>query len=60
MSTESLNLLPKSAGYGVLIGVGAFFAFFIIIATKLSDKYLGENSQSTEMFMTGKFPQQAH
>ncbi|CCH46511.1 Sodium/glucose cotransporter 1 [Wickerhamomyces ciferrii] len=49
--SESLDLLPKSAGYGVLIGVGAFFALFIIIATKLSNKYLNENSESTEMFM---------
>lgn len=55
MSSESLDLLPKAAGYGVLIGVGAFFALFIVVATKLSDRYLGENSQSTEMFMTGEF-----
>lgn len=51
MSSESLDLLQKSAGYGVLIGVGALFALFIVVATKLSSKYLGENSQSTEMFM---------
>lgn len=50
-SIESLNLLPQGAGYGVLVGVGAFFALFIVIATKLSNKYLHENSESTEMFM---------
>ncbi|CAM9024315.1 unnamed protein product [Wickerhamomyces anomalus] len=51
MATESLDLLSKSTGYGVLIGVGAAFAIFIVISTKLSNKYLSENSQSTEMFM---------
>lgn len=50
-SIESLNLLPQGAGYGVLVGVGAFFALFIVIATKLGNKYLHENSESTEMFM---------
>lgn len=55
MASETLNLLPQAAGYGVLVGVGAFFAIFIIIATKLSNKYLGEDAQSTEMFMTGGY-----
>lgn len=48
---ESLNLLSQGAGYGVLLGVGAFFALFIVVATKLASKHLGEDSQSTEMFM---------
>ncbi|CAK7897357.1 urea active transporter [[Candida] anglica] len=48
---QAVELLGKSAGYGVLVGVGALFAIGIVIATKLSNKYLNENSNSTEMFM---------
>ncbi len=44
-------ILSQGAGYGVLIGVAALFALGIIGATKAMDKYLNENSQSTEMFM---------
>ncbi|CAK7898530.1 urea active transporter [[Candida] anglica] len=53
MSTQdqAVELLGKSAGYGILVGVGALFAIAIVIATKLSNKYLNENSNSTEMFM---------
>ncbi|CAK7897362.1 urea active transporter [[Candida] anglica] len=47
---QAVQLLGKSAGYGVLVGVGALFAIGIVIATKLSNKYLNENSNSTEMF----------
>ncbi|CCH44664.1 putative urea active transporter 3 [Wickerhamomyces ciferrii] len=49
--SKASDLLPQSAGYGVLVGVGAFFALFIIIATKLAKKHLNEDAQSTEMFM---------
>ncbi len=48
---QSLDLLTQGAGYGVLIGVGAAFALFIVIATRLTSKHLGEDAQSTEMFM---------
>lgn len=44
-------LLGKAAGYGVLLGAGALFAIGIVIATKLMNKYLHQNSNSTEMFM---------
>ncbi|CUM65890.1 uncharacterized protein PRCAT00003540001 [Priceomyces carsonii] len=46
-----VQLLNQGAGYGVLVGVGGFFAIGIVIATRLMGKYLHENSQSTEMFM---------
>lgn len=48
---SAAELLTKADGYGVLLGVGAFFAIGIVIATKLSKKYLDEDAQSTEMFM---------
>lgn len=50
-STETAELLSKSVGYGILIGVGACFAIMIVFATRLLKKYLNEDSQSTEMFM---------
>ncbi|ODQ77282.1 hypothetical protein BABINDRAFT_163560 [Babjeviella inositovora NRRL Y-12698] len=48
---ETVELLGQASGYGVLVGVGALFAIGIVVATKLSSRYLAENSQSTEMFM---------
>ncbi|CAK7897352.1 urea active transporter [[Candida] anglica] len=48
---QSVHLLGKSAGYGVLVGVGALFALGIVVATRLSNKYLDEDPNSTEMFM---------
>lgn len=46
-----VELLDQASGYGILVGIGALFAIGIVIVTKLSSKYLNENSQSTEMFM---------
>lgn len=46
-----VDLLSKADGYGVLFGVGAAFAIGIVFATRLMNKYLHENSESTEMFM---------
>ncbi|CAK7903181.1 urea active transporter [[Candida] anglica] len=51
MAVEEVQLLGQGAGYGILVGVGAFFAIGIVIATKLMTKYLHENANSTEMFM---------
>ncbi|CAK7897347.1 urea active transporter [[Candida] anglica] len=48
---QTVQLLGKSAGYGVLVGVGALFALAIVVATKLMNKYLHEDPNSTEMFM---------
>ncbi|ODQ82539.1 hypothetical protein BABINDRAFT_182060 [Babjeviella inositovora NRRL Y-12698] len=48
---ETVKLLGQASGYGVLVGVGGLFALGIVVATKLSSRYLNENSQSTEMFM---------
>ncbi|CAH2351273.1 urea active transporter [[Candida] railenensis] len=50
-TTTEVHLLGQAPGYGVLVGVGAFFAISIVIATKLMSRYLHENAKSTEMFM---------
>ncbi|ABN65775.2 urea transport protein [Scheffersomyces stipitis CBS 6054] len=48
--TDTVFLLPKGAGYGVLLGVGAVFAIGMILTTKFLQKYLNENATSTETF----------
>lgn len=50
MSEESVHLLGQGAGYGVLVGVGAAFAIGMIITTKLLQRYLHEDANSTETF----------
>ncbi|EMG49948.1 Urea transporter, putative [Candida maltosa Xu316] len=50
MSEESVHLLGQGAGYGVLVGVGAAFAVGMILTTKLLQKYLHEDANSTETF----------
>ncbi|ODV96528.1 hypothetical protein PACTADRAFT_39464 [Pachysolen tannophilus NRRL Y-2460] len=49
--TSSVQILDQGVGYGILVGVGALFATFIAVITKLMNRYLHENSNSTEMFM---------
>ncbi|KAL6450924.1 DUR3 Urea active transporter [Candida maltosa Xu316] len=49
-SEESIHLLSKGAGYGVLIGVGGVFAIGMILTTIFLQKYLHENANSTETF----------
>lgn len=51
MSSMDVHLLGQGVGFGLLLGVGAFFAIAIVVATKLMTKYLHENTESTEMFM---------
>ncbi|KAK6204513.1 urea transport protein [Scheffersomyces amazonensis] len=48
--SESVALLTQASGYGILVGVGALFAGGMILTTKLLEKYLHENSHSTETF----------
>ncbi|RCK63261.1 Urea active transporter [Candida viswanathii] len=50
MSEESVHLLNQGAGYGVLVGVGAAFAIGMILTTKLLQRYLHEDANSTETF----------
>lgn len=53
---EPIQLLNQSSGYGILVGVGALFAIGMILTTKLLEKYLHEDSQSTEVFMVANRP----
>lgn len=43
--------LPQGVGYGILVGVGALFAAFIVFTLRVSLNYLGERANKSEMFM---------
>ncbi|KAG5366469.1 putative multidrug resistance protein [Yarrowia sp. B02] len=43
--------LPQGVGYGILVGVGALFAVFVVFTLRLSASYLGEKANKSEMFM---------
>lgn len=44
--------LPQAAGYAVVVAVGFFIAFVMILVTYLLRKTAGEDNRTTEMFMT--------
>ncbi|KAJ3546469.1 hypothetical protein NM208_g1983 [Fusarium decemcellulare] len=44
--------LPQSAGYVVVIVIGFLIAFFMMFATHILKKTVGEDNKTTEMFMT--------
>lgn len=48
---QPVHLLNQASGYGILVGVGALFAIGMILTTKLLEKYMREDSNSTEVFM---------
>lgn len=51
MALSEAPPLPQGAGYGILVGVGALFAIFIVFTLRLSLNYLGEKANKSEMFM---------
>lgn len=44
--------LPQAAGYAVVVAVGFFIAFVMILVTYILKKTAGEDNRTTEMFMT--------
>ena len=44
--------LPQAAGYAVVVAVGFFIAFLMILVTILLRRTAGEDNRTTEMFMT--------
>ncbi|KPM37917.1 putative urea active transporter 1 [Neonectria ditissima] len=49
--SEALVPLSQGLGYGVVIGVGLAFALGMILVTKFLQRFLGERSDRSEMFM---------
>lgn len=44
--------LPQAAGYAVVVAIGFFIAFLMILVTHILRKTAGEDNRTTEMFMT--------
>ncbi|KAF7558079.1 hypothetical protein G7046_g5880 [Stylonectria norvegica] len=44
--------LPQAAGYAVVVAIGFLIAFIMIFATRILKKTVGEDNETTEMFMT--------
>lgn len=44
--------LPQAVGYVVVVVIGFFIAFVMILVTHVLKKTVGENNKTTEMFMT--------
>ncbi|KAF4462672.1 urea active transporter [Fusarium albosuccineum] len=49
--SEALVPLSQGLGYGVVVGVGLAFGLGMILVTKLLQRFLGERSDRSEMFM---------
>src|SRR5690242_13833862 len=51
MVASAVQMLDQGVGYGILVGVGAFFAVMILAIVKISHRHVNENEKSKEMFM---------
>ncbi|KAI5236571.1 solute symporter family transporter [Aureobasidium subglaciale] len=50
--SSSAQILPVGAGYGVVVGVGFFFAFVMMGISHLQNKYTSFNTKTSEEFNT--------
>jgi len=51
MSESPITLLPQGAGYGVVVGVGLLFGIVMILVTKFLQRFLGERSDRSEIYV---------
>ncbi|GAB1725542.1 hypothetical protein NU195Hw_g6419t1 [Hortaea werneckii] len=52
MSTSAATVLPQGAGYGVVVGVGFFFAFVMMGISWLQNRFTQFSTKSSEEFNT--------
>ncbi|RMY66267.1 hypothetical protein D0863_08563 [Hortaea werneckii] len=52
MSTSAATVLPQGAGYGVVVGVGFFFAFLMMGISWLQNRFTQFSTKSSEEFNT--------
>jgi hypothetical protein len=50
--SNDLQVLPPSAGYGIVIGIGGIFALFMLGLTWLQNRYTTFSTQQAEEFNT--------
>ena len=49
---HNLQVLPQGAGYGIVIGIGGFFAAFMLFVTWLQNRYTTFSTRQAEEFNT--------
>ncbi|KAF2688545.1 Na+/solute symporter [Lentithecium fluviatile CBS 122367] len=52
MSTSAATTLPVGAGYGVVVGIGFFFAFLMMGISRLQNRYTMYSTKQSEEFNT--------
>lgn len=52
MSSAAAPLLPQSVGYGVVVGVGFFFAAAMMVISTLQNRYTAYSTKTNEEFNT--------
>lgn len=52
MSSTSATVLPQGVGYGVVVGVGFFFAALMMGITYLQNRYTKFSTKTSEEFNT--------
>lgn len=51
-STSGAQILPVGAGYGVVVGIGFFFAFIMMGISYLQNRYTKFSTKTSEEFNT--------
>jgi len=51
-SPDSLQVLPAGAGYGIVVGIGGFFAALMLGITYLQNRYTLYSTEQSEEFNT--------
>ena len=52
MSSSTTTVLPQSVGYGVVVGVGFFFAAAMMVISTLQNRYTAYSTKTNEEFNT--------
>lgn len=52
MSSTGAQILPVGAGYGVVVGIGFFFAFVMMGIAYLQNRYTKFSTKTSEEFNT--------
>ena len=50
--TDGLKILPAGAGYGIIVGIGGFFALFMLGLTWMQNRYTRFSTKQAEEFST--------
>lgn len=51
-SGDGFQILPSGAGYGIIVGIGGFFALFMLGLTWMQNRYTRFSTKGAEEFST--------